>query len=220
MLILHSSLRRRPAFTLIELLVVMAVIAILAAISLQVVKVVQSNAAKSRTTSEIHAITVACESYKTDNAVYPRDTETDKLEPKAVKNPTLYRLASLALYKAISGDTDASGIVNAADAPSGMQPRVYLSELKKDSISWTTPASYAGPVLGLFDPFGNYYGYSTAQANYEEGLNGAATTVGVTYQNKPPGFNSSFDLWSTAGDLGSTAVGGYDMKNVWITNWQ
>jgi len=64
-------LRRLRAFTLIELLTVMAVIAVLAGLILSISGYVTSKAAKARAQSEIAALGLACENYKTDNGAYP-----------------------------------------------------------------------------------------------------------------------------------------------------
>ena len=61
------------AFTLIELLVVMAIIIVLAGLVLSTVGYVQKKGARSRAETEIAAMSAACESYKADNGIYPRD---------------------------------------------------------------------------------------------------------------------------------------------------
>ena len=59
-------------FTLIELLVVVAVIAILAGITLGAMGGVQQKAARERTKAEIAAIADALESYRSQRGDYPR----------------------------------------------------------------------------------------------------------------------------------------------------
>ncbi len=79
------------AFTIIELLVVITIIIILAGLILSTVGYVQKKGARSRAETEIAAISAACESYKADNGIYPRDptanTATDQLNPKTDGNP-------------------------------------------------------------------------------------------------------------------------------------
>src|SRR4029453_5073335 len=116
------------AFTLIELLIVIAIIVVLAGLVLSTVGYVQKKGVRARAETEIAAISAACESYKADNGIYPRDptanTATDKLNAKTDGNPTLgatnpsgatYPLASLVLYRALSGDTNLDRAVNATD---------------------------------------------------------------------------------------------------------
>lgn len=59
------------AFTLIELLVVVAVIAILAGLTLSTLGYVNKKGAESRARSEIAALSAAIESYKLDTGAYP-----------------------------------------------------------------------------------------------------------------------------------------------------
>jgi hypothetical protein len=64
-----------------------------------------------------------------------------------------------------------------------------------------SPRDVGDPVAAIRDPFGNSYGYSTAnQADPEKG------------------FNPTFDLWSTGGDpeLGDTPP---QAQQRWIKNW-
>jgi len=63
--------RRGGGFTLIELLVVVAVIAVLAGITLGALGGVQEKAARDRTRAEISAIANAVESYRMEYGVYP-----------------------------------------------------------------------------------------------------------------------------------------------------
>src|SRR5260370_25313252 len=105
----HSSFVARRAFTIIELLVVISIIIILAGLILSTVGYVQEKGARSRAEAEIAAISAALESYKADNGIYPRDaTKTATLDPAANINWANYALASLYLYKELSGDTNAT----------------------------------------------------------------------------------------------------------------
>jgi len=58
-------------FTLVELLIVIAIIAILAALTLNTAGYIQKKAARSRAETEIAALSAALESYKADNGDYP-----------------------------------------------------------------------------------------------------------------------------------------------------
>jgi prepilin-type N-terminal cleavage/methylation domain-containing protein len=174
---------RRAGFTLIELLIVMAIILVLAGLILATSNYVQKKGYRSRAEAEIAAISAALENYKADNGVYPRGNassssttppyDTDALKPNAMGDPTsvTYRNASLALYKLISGDTDADHVAEA---------KSYFS-FKPNQLASTNQTS---PVLYIKDPFGNSYGYSTAKVSAPTGTDG---------------YNPTFDLWSTAG---------------------
>lgn len=197
----------RGGFTLVELLTVMAIIAILAGLTLQVSGFVQKKAAMSRADSEIHAMEAACEGYRSDTGAYPTNTDTEKLDPKVTGTPASYNSASLYLYGQLSGDTDYDGV--AADGGA----KTYMT-FKSDMLgraSLSTPVSTTNKVTYLNDPWGSSYGYSTA---------GAVQVVagGTNVQTK--GYNPTFDLWSTAGK--STAPSPTNAKDVtlqWIKNW-
>src|SRR5437016_11950023 len=105
----HSSFRAAGAFTLIELLIVMAIIIVLAGLILATANYVQKKGYRSRAEAEIAAISAALENYKADYGVYPSDaTTTETLDPAVTINMTNYALASLYLYKQLSGDTSAT----------------------------------------------------------------------------------------------------------------
>ena len=63
--------RKRGAFTVIELLIVVAIIGILAAIAVPNFLNAQVRAKVSRVQSDMHAMSVAVESYRLDENVYP-----------------------------------------------------------------------------------------------------------------------------------------------------
>src|ERR1700751_2345243 len=65
---------RYTGFTLIELVVVSGVILILTGLVLSTVGYARKKGARARAETEIAAMSAALESYKADNAVYPRDT--------------------------------------------------------------------------------------------------------------------------------------------------
>ena len=73
----HS--RRAGAFTLIELLVVVAVIAVLAGITLAAMGGVQQKAARDRAKAEISAIANALEAYRSQNRQYPASLPGNKI---------------------------------------------------------------------------------------------------------------------------------------------
>ena len=159
------------------------------------------------------AIAAACESYKADNGVYPRDptanTSTDALNARTMGDPTttLYNTASLVLYRALSGDRNLDRNVTTLDEnfkidgttltpPLTQLPQSYFT-FKPTMLS---PADQAQNVQFLRDPFGNAYGYSTA---FQYDLN--------------TGYNPTFDLWSTSGLM--TSPPSATDQNQWINNW-
>jgi prepilin-type N-terminal cleavage/methylation domain-containing protein len=225
--------QRAGAFTLIELLVVMAIILILAGLILATSGYVQRKGARSRTETEIAALSAALESYKADNGVYPRGqsvslppwdssngptkypiatTGTNDLDarvegdPSSTNGSTIYQYASRYLYEQLSGDVNLS-LFRIPLVP----PKKSYFDFKP-SMLWIIPDK-DGNNYGLshiLDPFGNSYGYSTAyQADIDAGVN-------------PPthGYNPTFDLWSTVGETGpKTGETFADYQQRWIKNW-
>ena len=186
--VIHHSSFREGAFTLIELVVVVGIVTVLTGLLLSTVGYARKKGALARAETEIAAIAAACENYKADNAVYPRDNATtDTLDPRQNFDATqaVYNNASLFLYTQLSGDS--SGNRN-------ITRKSYLT-FKPNML---LPAGGSGTVTAISDPFGNSYGYSTANQ---------ADPV------TPKGYNPTFDLWSTAG--GTTAS---DAPK-WIKNW-
>ncbi|HEV3098769.1 MAG TPA: hypothetical protein VGY75_03540 [Candidatus Udaeobacter sp.] len=168
--------RCNAAFTLIELIVVTTVIIILTGLVLSTAGYIQKKGARARAETEIAAISAACESYKADNGIYPRDNTTnqytDTLDARQNFDATqlVYQHASFYLYTQLSGDSSGNR------SPTG---KSYM-QFKPNML---LPPGGNGPVIAISDPFHNSYGYSTANQ---------ADPV------TPKGYNPTFDLWSTA----------------------
>jgi general secretion pathway protein G len=174
--------RYNTAFTILELLIVVSIIIVLAGLILATSGYVQKKGAGSRTEAEIAGISAALENYKADNGIYPTDTDIAALDARTQTNSANYQAASLSLYKFISGDAD-------NDANRVAESKSYFA-FKPNQLS---PQDQTQAVTYVRDPFGNSYGYSTAQ------------------QTTPTkGYNPTFDLWSTANSTNPTQ---------WIKNW-
>ena len=187
----RRSERGYNAFTLIELIVVVGVIIILTGLVLSTVGYARKKGARARAETEIAAMSAACESYKADNGIYPRDaTTTDALDARAAINMSTYQTASQYLYGQLAGDPDFDGVPN-SNSKSYMQFKPNM--LGIDNTNKVYPR----------DPFGNSYGYSTIQA---------AT------QDTTKGYNPTFDLWSTAG-LTANPPNPDTVTPQWIKNW-
>jgi type II secretory pathway pseudopilin PulG len=193
----HSSFRAEGAVTIIELLVVIMIILILAGLILSISSYVQNKGARARAETEIAAMSAALESYKADNGIYPRDNTTtgytDGLDarmntaPAPSPSPNAYTNASFYLYSQLSGLDQNQQPVAGMKSYFTFRPQM----LGHPSGSTTT-------VAYIRDPFGNSYGYSTANQ-----------------KDPSKGYNPTFDLWSA----GSTASPTPTPPTAWIKNW-
>src|SRR6266550_649295 len=199
--------RRYNAFTLIELIVVVSIIAVLGALVLSTAGYARKKGARARAETEIAAMSAACENYKADNGIYPRSsTTTDTFTAVTNRVPpdpqptsydpsvTAYSSTSFYLYGQLSGN------------PSGDRTTYTQQRYMQFKPNMLLPPDGTGIVTAIRDPFGNSYGYSTAQAFYID-------NPGANPNN---GFNPTFDLWSTAGTSTATDAA---YENAWIKNW-
>lgn len=206
------KLASRHAFTLIEMLTVMLVIAIIAGLVMSTAGFVNRKAAKERANTEIQGFITALEAYKNENGGYPSTKETEDLDPKKHGSATSgkYKDASLALYKALSNDTDLDGKPDA---------KSYF-EFKPNQLSGDKVDGKMTLVKYIQDPFGNSYAYSTAGADAEEKYQGKLRTdPGEERESNAPGFNPTFDIWSTAGSVVADAAPTEEDRKKWIKNW-
>ena len=201
--------RRYNGFTLIELLLVFGIIAVLGALVLSTAGYARKKGARARAETEIAAMSAACENYKADNGVYPRGpasaitigtvtipaNATDNLNARTRGNPAdtadpTYGETSLYLYTLLSGD------ITGLRSPTGKSYMAFKPNM-------LLPAGGTGRVTAISDPFGNSYGYSTANV-----------------VDPTKGYNPTFDLWSTAGLSNNPPPSGTDtITPQWIKNW-
>lgn len=126
--------RPAAAFTLIELLVVVALIAILAGLTLGTLGYVQSKGARARAEAEVASITAAIETYRLDNGVYP-------LMDVANSTSLTNGIITTNLYLALCPTNTNAGT------------KVYF-EPTPNLVSTTTPRKFV-------DPWGSDYLYRT-----------------------------------------------------------
>ena len=182
---MRQQSRAASAFTIIELLIVMAIIIVLAGLIIGTSGYVQKKGARSRAEAEIAAMSAALESYKADNGIYPRNSDTDGLNAQSATTPAAYAAASLFLYESLSGRQANGTPITGAKSYFSFKPQM-ISGARGSSGN-------VAVATGVRDPFGNHYGYSTANQ-----------------ANSSTGYNPTFDLWSTANSSSPAE---------WIRNW-
>jgi prepilin-type N-terminal cleavage/methylation domain-containing protein len=213
---------RHQGFTLIEMLTVMAVIGILAALIIGTAGLVQRNAAVKRAEGEIAGMTAGIQNYYNDNGDYPRTNKTNDLDPRLDGSPATgatkekYEDACIDLYSALSGDFEPD------KHPDFKPEKKAYYEFKPNNLNYKKDAEQRiKEVDFISDPWGNCYGYSTARSKaereYEKDLRKRADTARPTSM---PGYNTTFDLWSTGGSTRNAAENGEqaDVKK-WVKNW-
>ncbi len=208
------------AFTIIEMVMVIAVIILLVGLVLHLFPSVQINSARTQVTAEIKSLSIAIESYKTDNGGFPQDpTKTDALDAQntaagqntGVGSP--YALSSLFLYECLTGDTNDNGVIDPSETGKNYAPDFF----KPSRLFGPTLNGKLTSVQYVRDPFGNSFGYSTAglllQQEYQAQLvTSPGASLPATNSKGTQGYNSTFDLWSTGGDTAGN-------PNRWIKNW-
>jgi len=200
-----TGARRYTAFTLIELVLVVGIITLLGALVLSTVGYARKKGALARAETEIAAIAAACENYKSDNGIYPTSSDTNNLNAQTSFNPTAYQAASQYLYGELSGDRNFNFVID----PSEQGNRSYFAfKATPPSADGTsnsgmlsiTRSGSTYTVNYILDPFGNSYGYSTIDNP-------------IANPTPTPGYNPTFDLWSSAGGTTTNDV------SKWIKNW-
>ena len=127
-----------------------------------------------RTVGEIHGLSAALDSYKSDHESYPSDPlSTEQLRPNTSFDPASYIKASQFLYRALSGGAD-----QGADGKNNVGRKAHL-EFRRQMLR----TGEAGGTY-IVDPSGNAYGYSTFKRVHPESTGGN---------------NLEYDLWSTGG---------------------
>jgi hypothetical protein len=98
--------------------------------------------------------------------------------------------------------------------PLAAPPQVYFNF----PASMLLPSGGTGTVTQIVDPFGYSYGYSTA---YQADM--SINNMNGTNIAPANGFNPTFDLWSTGGQVikkTDTPATILQKRGKWIINWQ
>jgi prepilin-type N-terminal cleavage/methylation domain-containing protein len=216
----RTTSRRQPAgFTVMELMVVVAIMALLATMTLMGFRYAQNTSMRNRTTAFLRAISSSLENYHTEFGEYPRPKRPQETGEFGKK---MYPIGgALMLYQALSGDGDneidiAAGTLGASDGKVEGQNEinhVMMKEMpvemrKRDTVGWF-----------VADGFGHPFQYEVPSASnkvrYGQASNRSETQT----------INTTYDLWSFGeDDMHTTGTGLEAKKNdmisaKWIKNW-
>jgi len=199
---------------MMELLTVVAIIAVLASLTIVGFKSAQISASRNRTATFHAAIKSGLEQYFSDNGEYP--TPKDSLGMDTFQGRRVVAGPSKMLYQALSGDGDSEILLGTPRlGPSDGRVagiEVDYVKLVEMPVEMKRPAT-SGWVL--VDGFNNPFQYSKGPDRARPG------------QPPPPQttMNATYDLWSfgeSQGDLTQTDLGSKQNTNIaakWIKNW-
>lgn len=179
---------------MVELMTAVSILAVLMTMALGIQRFASEKSLRSRAEVEIRAMVAACENYKSDQAVYPRNEITDSLSSNSVSYAE-YKPSNLEFYKMITGDADLNGKPDIAEGREGATP-CYL-DFKPSQLRLIE-----GAVSHIRDPWDTEgspkpYGFSTRRASLPE--------------DSSAGYNITFDIWTIANRPQKPAA--------WISNW-
>lgn len=187
------------SFTLVELLTVIAIIAILAALTLAAASGVWNKVSRSRAAGEISAMANALDNYKTDNGVYPTASTmvtNTYVNYDGTGSTTNYIFSAQILYLYLSGKT------NFNDNPNtGTKSYMTFKTSQLGNYKASLGTAFGSGSTYVQDPWNYAYGYSTGDTN-----------------NVPYSGSGFFDLWSTGGLTRSSTTP--NPTNVWVANWK
>lgn len=207
---IQPSRRGYAGFTLIELLIVIAIIAILAALTMGAFRYAQEAAARNRTTAALTAIKGALERYKEKFGEYP---EPSSPGDDAEFSGTRIRVSGArVLYQAITGDgTDAIKLASATPSDGKVdetESENVIDGSMPKSVIYKTNSGYVF-IDGFSRPF-----------QYDKGM------IGDPPAANPDAINPTFDIWSFGNQPQGKAFA-YDAATkkdpsstgTWIKNW-
>lgn len=194
-------------FTLMELMVVVAIIVVLASLTVGGLSAMQRNQAKSKCTTQIKLLENALEDYKSDMGSYPVRIAGDN-----TGSNSLYRALFFEGYDYNKRKGDSGTAPTVVD---GTAMRIYLAELDPTSTKqgWSStpggsgnPANPIGENNTILDPWGFSYNYLPA--------------IGANGNEDIECNNPDFDLWSNGpdGQKGSSDTDKFAGDN--LTNWK
>jgi len=216
--------RRPGAFTLVEMLVVIAIIALLASLTIGAYTFAMRDSKRRTTMGSMTAIKAALDDYEVQFGEFPQPASTgDFVEIVAGKS---YDISGAAcLYQALRGDgyDQIAGVSSGAggDSSSASDGKVEGQEELSKMIFKEMPDtmwSKRGSTFFLIDAFARPFQYIKAvpqTPNNNQSGGGEPTTVNPTY-----------DLWSYADDdvnidkRSIDTVDSPELGRKWITNWR
>ena len=219
--------RRAPGFTLAEMMIVIAIIVVLAALTLGGYNLAMRGSKRKVTENTLMAVQSSLERYLEKFGEYPEPQTPD--QPMQVMPGKSYNVGGArCLYQALRGDGfDAIKLAGNTDSSGAGTSDGNFSEEEIERVLFQDmPPTLWRKVSGayiLVDAFGNPFQY--AKANLPATTAGAGGSSGGSNSNEPNTINATYDLWSFADDsvnIMSKSIDTKDNPNLgakWIKNW-
>lgn len=227
-----SFITRRPvAFTLVEMLVVIAIIALLASLTIGAYTFAMRDSKRRTTMGSMTAIKAALDDYEVEFGEFPQPAKSGNFAE--ILPGKSYDIGGAAcLYQALRGDgyDQIAGVTSsgAGGEDGASDGKVEGNELSKMIFKDMpdTMWSKRGSTFFLIDAFARPFQYlkaapQTAENNTNNGGNSSGDGDNATAT-----VNATYDLWSYAEDdvnITKKSIDTLDSQDVgkkWITNWR
>lgn len=201
-----------------ELMVVVAIMALLATLTLMGFRYAQITAMRNRSTAFLKGISSGLENYHSEFGEYPRAKKTAMTSEFGTKT---YNVGgALMLYQALSGDGD-SDIEVANSTLGASNGRIEGQEVNHVMMKEMPNELWRRDTTGyiVVDGFSHPFQYQAPNPNAKVQHGAAATGKGIDT------INATYDLWSFGEDDQHTNQVTMDMKqseaatSKWIKNW-
>lgn len=227
-----ASNSRTRAFTLVEMLIVIAIISLLAALTLGGYTYAMRSSKRRMTTGTFEAIKLALDRYNSEFGEYPQPANTKQMVTFPPGVSTVYDVSGAAcLYQALTGDgyDQVKGVTSASSSGSGgsgasSDGKVEGTAEIKNKMFVEIPQTIftkKGSSYILIDGFGHPFQYIKANAPAVTTASGVSNNTNVEAIT----VNSTYDLWSYSEDEFNTTKQGINtltdpkLSTKWIKNW-
>ncbi len=221
---IYPGSNRNGAFTLVELMVVIAIIAVLASLTLGAYTFAMRDSKRRTTVGSMTAITAALDDYQLEFGEFPEPANVGSFAE--ILPGKSYDIGGAAcLYQALRGDgyDQIAGVSGSGEENASSDGKVEDAEIANMIFKEMpdTMWSRRGNVFFLIDAFGRPFQYIKAAAPTSGG--GSSGSGGTS---QPTTINPTYDLWSYAEDdvnIRATSVESMEapqLSQKWITNWK
>ncbi|WP_395748607.1 type II secretion system protein [Prosthecobacter sp.] len=238
---LFISHARSRAFTLVELLIVVAIMSMLAALTMGGYTYAMRSSKRRVTTGTFETIKLALERYNTEFAEFPQPASSNQMVQFPPGTGAYDVSGAACLYQALSGDgyDQIKGVTSSSTSSGGGSSADGASDGKVEGTAEIKNKMFVempqtiftrkGSTYVLIDGFGHPFQYAKAAAPATTAGSGAAGSSGSSSGSGATStattINSTYDLWSYSEDEVNTTKKSIDtltdstISIKWIKNW-